>query len=150
MVTRIVSDDKIQITILILMWGALSKPVLFCFKQCYTLCILLTLVTRLTQRFIVYIAFWINGIMGFKENKVGWRTGWTGWIVWMDSIDGCPESWRTWIQFLGRARMAARSQVAATTLRACDTVHTCLRQVFLADDLGDLGDPLDFLFILVT
>ena len=36
--------------------------------------------------------------------------------------------------------------MAATTLRACDTVHTCLRQVFLADDLGDLGDPLDFLF----
>ena len=55
MVTRIVSDDKIQITILILIWGALSKPVLFCFKQCYTLCILLTLVTRLTQRFIVYM-----------------------------------------------------------------------------------------------
>ena len=32
MVTRIVSDDKIQITILILMWGALSKSVLFYFK----------------------------------------------------------------------------------------------------------------------
>ena len=71
MVTRIVSDDKIQITTLILMWGALSKSVLFYFKQCYPLRILLTLVTRLTQRFIMYIAFWINGIMGFKENKVG-------------------------------------------------------------------------------
>ena len=71
MVTRIVSDDKIQITILILMWGALSKSVLFCFKQCYTLRILLTLVTRLTQRFIMYIVVWINGIVGFKENKVG-------------------------------------------------------------------------------
>ena len=40
--------------------------------------------------------------------------------------------------------------MAATTLRACDTVHTCLRQVFLADDLGDLCDPLDFLLILGT
>ena len=38
--------------------------------------------------------------------------------------------------------------MAATTLRACDTVHTCLRQVFLADDLGDLCDPLDFLLIV--
>ena len=32
----------------------------------------------------------------------------------------------TWIQFLGRASIEARSQVAATTLLAWDTVHTRL------------------------